>query len=308
MITILMATFNGEAFIRKQLDSILQQNVQEWNLIIQDDCSTDQTVVIAREYEVLYPDKIKVIIREEPSGSAKSNFYSMLSLFDSDYMMTCDQDDIWLPHKIEATLSKMKEVEARVGVNTPVLVHTDLKVVDQNEKILSNSIFKRQRLSATKCSLNHLLVQNIVTGCSMMVNRALIQKVSPVPSHSIMHDWWFALIASAFGQIGFVDEPTLLYRQHGYNEVGSKDAGSLAYTFRRLFEGAEIKDSISKTFQQAEEFQSRFGSELSVQALETLTAYITLREQNKLLRLKTICTFGFWKTGVFRKCGQLLHM
>ncbi|MDD4782006.1 MAG: glycosyltransferase, partial [Tissierellia bacterium] len=129
MIDILLASYNGEKYIGEQIESILNQTYQDWFLYIKDDCSIDNTLDIALEYERKYIDKIKVIKSDIPSGSAKNNFFSMLPYSQNDYIMTCDQDDIWLPNKIELTFNKMKDVE-KENSNIPILIHTDLKVVD----------------------------------------------------------------------------------------------------------------------------------------------------------------------------------
>lgn len=217
MVTILLATYNGERYLEEQIESILQQTCTDWKLIIQDDCSSDGTAVIALKYVKRNPDKIRFVKREFPSGYAKNNFFSMLKLAKSDYVMTCDQDDVWLPTKVQVSMSEMHRLEAEQGCNRPLLVHTDLKVVDYNLSIIAESMFKRQNLDNRRDKLNNLLVQNIVTGCTTMVNRALLDMVYETPKEAVMHDRWFALIACAFGKIGFVDQSTVLYRQHGSN-------------------------------------------------------------------------------------------
>ncbi|HHY26991.1 MAG TPA: glycosyltransferase family 2 protein [Desulfitobacterium dehalogenans] len=306
MITILMGTYNGEKFITEQIESILCQTEDNWKLIIQDDCSTDAMVSILQSYVTNYPHKITLIQREFPSGSAKNNFISMLKFAKSEYIMTCDQDDIWLPSKIELTLKKMHESEGYYGKDKPLLVHTDLKIVDEKLEVIAESMFHYQSLDSKRDKFNNLLVQNIVTGCTIMFNRRLLEMVYSVPEESIMHDWWFALVAAAFGKIGFVNEPTILYRQHSSNEVGAKNANSILYNIKRLSNKEQTKLTIQSTYNQATSFLRLYEKELTEECLKIVNAYISIPDYGKLKRINILSESDFWKTGLMRKCGQIL--
>jgi glycosyltransferase involved in cell wall biosynthesis len=308
MITILMAVHNGEKYLAEQIESILNQTEADWQLIIQDDCSRDSTVKIANRYANTYPNKIKFHQNEQNSGSAKENFFNMLPYADTDYMMTCDQDDIWLPKKIKLTLDKMKQLEMELGTDKPILVHTDLQVVGSDLSVISNSMFHRQNLNSSKDKFNNILVQNIVTGCTLMVNRALLDMVKEVPQQAIMHDWWFALIASAFGKIGFIESATVLYRQHGHNEVGAKNARSLRYNLKRFLNRNQSQAALQNTFSQAIKFIACYQQQLEDSQLKLATAYAQLPSQRKIQRLLTLFHYHLWKNGLARKCGQILYM
>ena len=112
MIDILMATYNGETYLREQIDSILRQSNTDWRLIIRDDCSTDSTVRIIQEYQAQYPDKFVLIQADTPSGSAQNNFFQLIRYWQqhggAEYVMFADQDDVWLRNKIQITLYNMK--------------------------------------------------------------------------------------------------------------------------------------------------------------------------------------------------------
>lgn len=321
MVTILMAAHNGEKYIAGQIESILSQTEKNWKLVIHDDCSTDKTPEIAMKYSVNYPDKVNFMQLEKPSGSAKANFFSMLKYANTEYMMTCDQDDVWLTDKIEVTLEKMHVMEGKFGSDIPLLVHTDLKVVDENLNILSNSLFTLQNLSSRRNQLNHILVQNNVTGCTMMVNRALMAMVyeglkqpisqQPVPllpmqQYAIMHDWWFALVAAAFGYIDFVSGPTVLYRQHGNNEVGAKNTGSIRYNIGRLLNNKQSRSALEETYAQADCFLKVYGKMLTELQHEIIKEYCFIPEYSKIKRLRIISRYDFWKSGFYRRCGQIL--
>lgn len=310
MIDILMATYNGETFLREQLDSILRQSNTEWRLIIRDDCSTDNTVQIVQTYCKRYPDKFVLIQADVPSGSAQNNFFQLIKYLQeygtADYIMFADQDDVWLLQKIQLTLNKIYELENRYGADMPLLVHTELTVVDAELKIINPSMFTMQNMDAKRDKLNNILVQNIVTGCTMMVNKPLMDMVTEIPQHAIMHDMWLALIAAAFGQIGFVDKPTILYRQHGSNANGAKRVKSLKYVARKLSNITDVHQGLAKQYRQANEFAQIYQDILPAKQQDMLNAYGALICSNPLQRVALLTKYRLYKKGIARKLGQIL--
>ena len=157
-----------------------------------------------------------------PRLGACRTFGELLEDSDADYMALCDQDDVWLPGRIAKPLERVRAVEREQGAATPILAHTDLAVVDENLDTIAPSFWAYRHLDPYRGSeLNRLLVQNVVTGCTTIINRALARLACPIPESVPMHDWWLALVASAFGRIETVPEATVLYRQHGNNSVGA---------------------------------------------------------------------------------------
>ena len=224
-IYILLATYNGEEYLKEQIDSLLRQTHIDWILWIHDDNSKDNTVNIIREYMLEYPLKIKFLEDEISTGGAKENFIYLLNNIDKnyDYIMFCDQDDIWLENKIEFTLSKMKEVESS-NPSKPVLIHTDLKVVDANLSTISESFFIYQKIKPEwSKDFDMSLVQNSTTGCTMMINKKAKEISMPIGINAIMHDWWILLrVLQNNGVVEFIEDSTMLYRQHALNDVGAK--------------------------------------------------------------------------------------
>jgi len=306
MVDILLAAYNGEKYIAEQIDSILNQTFEDWFLYIKDDCSTDNTLDIILKYESQYSNKIRVIKSDEATGSAKDNFFSMFRYSTSDYMMTCDQDDVWLPNKIEVTYNKMKETAEKSNMDIPLLVHTDLKVVDENLNLISDSLFKMQNLNSGRDNINNLLVQNIVTGCTVMVNKKLLSHMNIIPEHAVMHDWWLALIASALGKIVFIEIPTVLYRQHKKNEVGAKNVNRLNYILKRLGNTKQIKKTILDTYIQTSELLDVLDSRINKSDYEMLNRYSSFLEYNKVKKIKLLKKYGLWKNSAVRVIGQIL--
>ncbi|MBQ3509775.1 MAG: glycosyltransferase family 2 protein [Peptococcaceae bacterium] len=307
MIDILMATYNGEKFLRPQLDSILHQSNQEWRLIIRDDCSTDNTVQIIKEYQLLRPEQIFLIQADRPSGSAQNNFFQLLQYSRAEYVMFADQDDVWLHRKVEMTLYKMQQMELQHGKEKPLLVHTDLAVVDEHLRMLNKSLFQMQEMDAERNRLNNIVVQNIVTGCTMMVNRALLNLVAEIPKKAIMHDMWMALIAAAFGEIGFINRAVIMYRQHGNNANGAKNVKTLKYFLWKLTGADEIHRNLVKQYQQADEFCRMYDTLLTQQQKEMLRAYSSFENKNMIEKFMLLRKYKLYKKGFVRVMGQILR-
>ncbi len=308
MIQILMATYKGEAYVAEQIESILAQTYTDWFLNICDDGSPDGTLTVLEAYEERYPDKIRVRENAVNSGSAGRNFMGMLETTTDDYIMFCDQDDVWLPTKIAMTYRAMKRMEEKYGTKTPLLIHSDLTVVDEELQILHPSMMRLQKLEGYHRTFAKQLVQNCVTGCTVLINRALREKLRVMPEQVIMHDWWVALVAACFGHIGFVNVPLIWYRQHGANAEGAKDYSGLEQTIVLAGRKAQIRQSLRLTYEQAREFYRIYAEELSVEQYQVLADYCGLANKNPGKRLAVALQRGFLKTGWNRRIGHLAYL
>lgn len=247
----MLCTYNGAEYIREQLESIGNQTYQPDRLLVCDDASTDDTVKLVTEWSKTAGFQVDIFVNEAGLGAA-GNFEKALSLAKGDYIFFADQDDVWLPGKIELTLQEMQSLEKKHGKQTPCLVHTDLTVVDRHLQVLHKSFLQNQGLQHIddeESLLPCLMVQNFVTGCTMVINRALKEKALPFPRDIIMHDYWLALVAAMSGRIGFVNAPTILYRQHGSNTVGAVKYLSLSNMIK-IFKGEDMLSRIDATVRQ----------------------------------------------------------
>ncbi len=308
MIDVLMAAFNGEDYVAEQIESIVRQDFSGWRLVVRDDHSTDSTLAVVQECALRYPDRIVVQERDENSGSAKQNFLEMLGGSTAPYVMFADDDDIWRPDKISRTLGAMQQLERRLGTGTPLLVHTDLTVVGQNLEVIARSMSRSQQLDGNEARLSRTVVQNVVTGCTVMVNRALADLVHEPFDGIVMHDWWLATIASAFGAISFVDSSTVLYRQHGKNVVGARPTRSLSYNVGRYLDRKGTEKMLADSYTQAEVFLERFADRLSEPHRELLRAYTAIPTLGKVGRVRELQRHGFWKSTTVRRLGQVLFV
>ncbi|MBE3594368.1 MAG: glycosyltransferase family 2 protein [Candidatus Carbobacillus altaicus] len=221
-IDILLATYNGEDYLPDQLNSLLTQSNQDWFLLIHDDGSTDKTVNIIKRYQNLYPDKIYYVDDKIIAGGAKNNFAHLMNLSTSDYIMFCDQDDIWKNNKVEITYKKMLELE-KLYPDKPILIHTDLTVVDNELKLIAHSLFEYQKLPKKINNILNMIVLNNITGCTVMINKKAKEISLPIHKKAIMHDWWVGCkVKQNEGIIYFIDYSTILYRQHKKNSLGAK--------------------------------------------------------------------------------------
>lgn len=307
-IDILLASYNGEKYIKQQIESILQQTYKEWKLFIKDDHSTDKTVEIVKEYIHKFPEKIFLIESSINSGSAKDNFMSMLEYTTAEYVMFCDQDDVWLSEKVKVTLGAMKKVVLKYGQDLPALVHGDLQVVDKKLNLVAESLFYMQNLDSRKVLFRDYLVQNNITGCTVMINRALINKIKEIPRNYIMHDWWFALIASAFGKVYYMDNKMIKYRQHENNAEGAKNGRSIYSLFKKAISGNGVKEMLEKTYSQAAEFKRIYYKELGDKEKGELNAYLSICGGSKLKKLGILNRYKFTKSGFVRNLGYYLYI
>jgi len=209
----------------------------------------------------------------------------LLEATEAPYVALADQDDIWLPHKLEASLALLQNVEQRHGDEMPLLVHSDLELVDGAGMSLGCTYLQRQRLDPLRTASEHLVLTNVVTGCTVLLNRALLQKALPIPAEALMHDWWLALVASGLGEIAFLPEPMVLYRQHHSNVLGAQGLG-LSYWMRRLrnlLSDPSAGGHTRAALQQADLFEHRYGQALS--ALPDLLQMPRRRRWRALLEL-----------------------
>lgn len=315
MITVLMATLQGSSYVREQLDSILAQTRPVDRIVISDDGSTDGTVEILNEYRERYPQQVELISHSKDGHpdhltGAAANFLHLIQQegklppSESGYWFLSDQDDIWMTDKVEKMVGKMTEVEAGVEKGSPILLYSDLKVVDKNKKMISESLFSYQHMSPERVEFSEVLVENPVTGGAAMFNRALLELVSEPPVSCMMHDWWLALAASSFGSIICLEEPLGLYRQHGKNVMGAKKTGSLTDLIQRMNRSNEVEENYRRMFEQAECFLMQYGSRMNETDRRAVQAFLSLKLRGPIRRFGAIRKHSLYKTSLLQTLAQ----
>lgn len=282
-INILMPTYNGRLYLRKQLDSILNQTFSDFRLFVSDDASTDSTLKILKEYEE--KDKRIEIYGHQKNIGIAANMEFLIGKVRSEYFMFADQDDVWEPDKIEKTFNKMKETDSD-------LVYTDVEVTDSRLKITAPSYWKLKGFENKIKKYNNfesLYLNNYVTGCTMLIKSKWINEFLPLPQNSkyILYDYWIALVISQNGKMSYVDKPTMKYRQHKKNQVGSKTKSEELNSLdeiRDLF--IDVKIDHFKTFISREKIFK--NQEIIKLNYEALNYYEKLKNVSKI-------NFSNWK-------------
>lgn len=262
-VSVALCTYNGAAYLGEQLESIRLQARQPGELVIYDDGSSDRTAEIIRDFakRALFP--VRFLVNQHRLGVIK-NFERAISEAKGEYVALCDQDDVWHPDKLASEMTLMEATEREVGSNVPVLVHSDLRVVSATRELIHDSLFAYQKLAPTQVEpINRLLVQNFVTGCTVIVNRALVNVALPISPQAVMHDWWLALCAAVYGEIRTLRRATVDYRQHTANQVGA--AAYWRHAVQRLWENV-VADRAKATKSFSSMFRAKVEQALALES------------------------------------------
>jgi len=306
-IAILLAVYNGEPYLKAQLDSILNQSYKNWKLYIRDDSSTDNSVQIINEYVSQFTDKIQLINDDNGNLGSCNNFFKLIEYAKNfDYYMLADQDDIWYKDKIEVSINKMIEIENKIGPFKPILLHTDLEVVDEKSEKISQSFWNYQKMDIKIGNLPYkLLLQNIVTGCTVIFNNQLKEKLHTLPKNVIVHDWWIALVASVFGKVEVIESPTIKYRQHASNVAGAKNV-NLKHFINRLMRLNEVKQGLKNSVLQAKIFIEIYGNQMDTNQFKMFSDFSNLFEYNWLQRRIILLKYKILKSNFVRNIGLFI--
>ncbi len=306
-VAVVISTYNGSKFLKSQLESIYFQSYLATGVIARDDKSSDDTSDILKLFNLDILDSVENL-------GAKKSFSKLLDYAlqdkDIDYFMFCDQDDVWVKEKIAKTLNKMKELEAK-NPDTPLLIHSDLSVVDENLSVIDDSFWNHEYINPQQNNFNRLLMQNTITGCTVMINRKLAQIALPIPNEAIMHDWWIGLVASKFGKIDFVDEALVSYRQHSDNNIGAKGFNSFEIykKFYKIFYKNELYlEHLKSNLSQAEAFLRIYREKLDDKTVSMLEAFLEIDKKSFLQKRITLLKHGLLKQGFLRNLGLFLKI
>ncbi len=309
-ISVLLATFNGVPYLRRQLESLAYQTSLPTELIVGDDGSFDATRSIIEEFAETSPFIVRWVPPHNERLGPRKNFARLLGYASGDYIFFCDQDDVWLPDKITLSLKEMQRLEGLYGLDTPCLVHTDLSVVDSSDTIIAPSFWRYQHLEPSlSLKLNAALAQNVATGCTMSVNRAAVNAIVPVPlTGPLMHDWWFLVVTLAIGgKVSYIDCPTALYRQHGANAVGAKGWG-LPGILKKMWSGEQNRTQLRATQMQASALLKRHGDQLQSIHQKLVEDYAALPSLGFFAKRICIWRHNICKSSWQRTLGLYLYV
>lgn len=206
MISVVIAAYNGGKYIKAQLDSVLSQLSDGDEVVISDDLPEGDTISAVQEY--LDTDKRVRYIEGSGKGVIK-NFENAVSAARGDYIFLCDQDDVWLPGKVDAVMKAFQSGAA-------VVMH-DAKITDANLNVTEESFFD---LMGTKKGIVKNIIKNTYIGCCMAFSANIRPYILPFPDDIPMHDQWIGLIGEKYGEVALIKEPYILYRRHGATVTG----------------------------------------------------------------------------------------
>ncbi len=309
-VDILLATYNGAAFLQQQLESLLAQTHQNWRLFVRDDGSSDTTVALLQDATKQHPERFYIVEDTKGSLGATRNFAELLLHSTAEYCMFCDQDDVWLPDKIDRSLNAMLRLEEQHGNTKPILVYTDLQLVDGDLVPFAPSYWGHLSINPRERQVwNRLLIDNIASGCTMLFNRALREKAKPIDQDAALHDWWFALVASLLGVTEPLEHSTILYRQHHKNVVGV--GRDLSRSFTTMFGKSSFettRKNLKKSQKQTAAVARRYAKELDPHTLHLLETFATLDTLQPLAQRLFLVRHSMLRIGLIKNLGLLLRM
>ena len=302
MIDILLSTYNGEAFLAEQLDSLISQDYQEFNIIIRDDGSSDNTLRIINQYKHSYPNKIRVIDNLNTNLGSTGSFFYLLTFSRAEFVMFCDQDDVWDSDKLQR-MQRFYD-ENVIQKKKPVLIHSQAEVVDDKLKLMRKETELFNYKYGMEKSLCWQIFQNDVTGCTMMINgimRDLICNAQINPDNIIQHDWFLANIAYLNGTKYYFPEKTIKYRQHSHNVISAKQQSFIKRVMLKIQKGTSFP-----FYDQVSELLKVYNTIANDKNYLILSEFCSLKQQNKIKRIIWFIKNNFYREGnLFFKIYQL---
>jgi glycosyltransferase involved in cell wall biosynthesis len=299
MVDILLATYNGEKYLHQQIDSIINQTYNNWRIIVRDDCSIDDTVKILLEYKKKLNDRFTIINNDNKNLGPAFNFIELLKKSSSLYCMFCDQDDYWLPDKIELSVNKMNEYSGM-----PALVYTGLEVVDWELKKMGVSLPEMEKMTPGDLYYKNIIIHNKIAGCTVIINSELRSiALSGNIDYIIMHDWYLAVIASLCGAIGYIDKPTILYRQHQNNTIGVKIKDF--FYWKKRITNINSNNSWNRRRRQVKNILNLRGIVLPRSVITELTEFSNLNKYSKIKKIYWLLNHKYINGTIIEKLGQL---
>lgn len=301
LLTILLATYNGERFLASQLDSLWQQSFQDFELIVRDDGSSDATVRLLKEAQAKRPGQVKLIIDNKVRLGPKGSFAELLRNASTPYVAFCDQDDYWLPCKLERLIEAIRSEERKFGSSIPILCCSDAKVTDSELNVTDVSYFDKHKISVSDgrdLALPRLIFRNYAIGATTMINAPLVELCKQIPDEAIMHDWWCALVACILGRTVTLNEPLVLYRQHGSNAVGSRRRALPRTKAQALDYLNWSRTSSARCINQAIALRRALNKNLDKKSDAFLARYASFAAQSALQRAVTVLSTRAFKPGI----------
>lgn len=296
---VLLATYNGGDFISEQLNSLVNQTFVNFELLVSDDGSIDDTLHIVRSYS----DRIATRIIDKPhrhgKSTPKANFEFLIRSSSAPLLAFCDQDDIWDADK----LANQVEFARRPENYGNQLFYCDARIVDASGRVVAASFFEDAKKDPTRNALNQILVENVVSGNMTMVRGEFARSAMPIPETSPGHDWWLAAHAAAAGALAHLPQQLLSYRQHSQNAIGAPGL-SIRTVLREVHALSKADLGESRVSHKVD--QARAIAELLNIQHGPAAALGSLTSKSKLRRVETLFRHRLWHDNTIRNIGFLI--
>lgn len=275
MIDILLATYNGEAFVEKQIRSIMAQTFYQWRLLVHDDGSSDHTIAIIQR--LCHEDSRIVFIRDEQHhmGAAR-HFIHMLQYASAPFCMFCDQDDVWLPNKIEKMYAAIQQYDQTL----PQVVYSNAYLWDPKQGILSD----KNTLTFPTTLRQMLFLNTGIQGAAAIFNQAMCSYLRHPLDTYAMHDHTLLLTAICFGQVHYLHESLMYYRQHANNLTGQAP-GSIRKKIQLLWQNRHVPLVSRLHLDGTAAFFARFQRELSTDNSRIINYFLQMPKHGFLTRM-----------------------
>lgn len=257
-IKILMSTYNGEDYLETQLNSLERQTLGDISLLVRDDGSSDRTIEMIQDFQNKMEKnrRMQVAFYHGENIGVIASFFNLMGKtdLDADYYAFCDQDDEWLPEKLERAVGILQKLGEK-NEDQPLLYCSDKIITDQDLNPIETTVGRPVR----KITFGNAVVQDMCTGCTAVVNRQMLVLLRQyTPKFALMHDWWMYLLATCFGKVYYDKEAYIKYRQHGNNTSGAmlNRRQLLRYRVKQLFRPR------GEILRQVEEFYCAFGTQM----------------------------------------------
>ena len=307
-ITVLLATWHGARFLDAQLQSLHNQTGPPCSVLARDDGSTDGTRAILDGWAERHPGWLKILPDDGTRRGASGSFGVLLAACPTPYAMMCDQDDHWHPDKIARSWALMLALERLHGSHVPLLIHGDARLIDENARALPGNLaaMLHHRLEDA-CRPARQVLHNYVTGCTLMLNRPLINLAIPIPEAAVWHDWWIGLLACVCGKVACIPGTVLDYRQHPANVLG---AGTMRWSalFRRFPNPTAIRERMNRASIQAAAVLARCHDRLGDRERAVLGTCAGLPHRNWLTRRTALVSHGMWMPGMLRNVALMVFV
>ena len=281
-VSVVLCTYNGGVYLEKQLNSILEQTYGIDEIIIVDDCSTDSTREVLKDYQEKHKE-IKLFFNEKNLGS-NSSFRYAISLANNDYMALCDQDDIWYANKIEKQMKAIIDSGYHLD-EKPLVVFHDLCLIDQKDTVTNASFWKLHGFNPFDFNFKKLLIFNIVTGCTCIINKSMKEEmIKSDMKDVIMHDYLIALIGYGFGNSIFINEPLMYYRSH-FGTVTNKETISFATRVQSFISRVIGGNYLMPNILQIQKFYDLYGNRLDDRNRALVDYFVDLKSKSIVNRM-----------------------